>query len=189
MAANPSPARSILAETRYLRLVQEGHWTYAQRPNVTGAIGIIAVTDDDRIVLAEQYRIPVGRRVLELPAGLVGDDPAQPKETLEAAAERELLEETGYRAAEIRVLVEAASSAGLTDECVHLLLARGLERVGPGGGEGSEQIQVHEIPRADLPDWLVGQQRAGLLVDFRVFAALFFLSRLDAGEVAASMGG
>ncbi len=176
MNADEPRDRKILAETRYLRLIQEGPWTYAQRPSVMGAIGIIAVTDADRIILVEQYRIPVGRRVIELPAGLVGDTPEHAGESLQAAAARELLEETGYEAAGFDVLVEAASSAGLTDECVHLLLARGLRRVAEGGGAGSEQIRVHEVACEELPAFLAQQQAAGLLTDFRVYAAMYFLS-------------
>lgn len=176
--------RRILAETRYLRLVQEGHWTYAQRPNVTGAIGIVAVTNDDRLLLVEQYRIPVARRVIELPAGLVGDASEHAAESLEDATRRELLEETGYQADAVRVLLWAASSAGLTDECVHLMWAGGLQRVSPGGGHGGEQIVVHEVPCRDLPDWLQRQQAAGMLVDFRVYAALYFLQLGRSGRLA-----
>ncbi len=77
---------TVLAETKYLRLIQEGHWTYAQRPNVTGAIAVAAVTSDDQLLLVDQYRIPVQQRVIELPAGLVGDEPGQETETWEQAA-------------------------------------------------------------------------------------------------------
>jgi ADP-ribose pyrophosphatase len=176
---DPSQA-IVLAHTPYLRLVQEGHWTYAQRPNVSGATAIVAVTDDRQLVLVDQYRIPVHGRVIELPAGLVGDEPGRESETLEQAARRELLEEVGYVADRLRVLTCAVSSAGLTDEAVHLLLATGLTRVNDGGGNGLEDIHVHHIPLTGVRGWLEQQQRLGCGVDYKVYAALYFLADYDA---------
>jgi ADP-ribose pyrophosphatase len=170
----------VLAHTPYLRLVQEGHWTYAQRPNVSAATAIAAVTDDRQLVLVDQYRIPVHGRVIELPAGLVGDEPGREAESLEEAAERELEEEVGYRAARWRLLTCAVSSAGLTDEAVHLLLATGLTRVGVGGGNGLEDIIVHHVPLADLREWLEEQRQHGRMIDYKVYAALYFLTDYDA---------
>lgn len=167
--------RQILAETRFLRLIQEGHWTYAQRPNITGAIAIIAVTSADELLLVDQYRIPVGGRVIELPAGLVGDLSHSADETLEDAAQRELREEVGYEAARLRVLSEGVSSAGLTDESVHLVLAEDVRQVGPGGGDASEDILVCHVPLSDVASWLVQQQQQGKHVDFKVYAGLYHL--------------
>ena len=113
----------VLAETKFLRLVQAGHWTFAQRPNTIGAVGIVAITDEQQIVLVEQYRIPLGADTIELPAGLVGDESEHANETIESAAFRELLEETGFEARQMKSLVMGASSGGLTDECVTLLQA------------------------------------------------------------------
>lgn len=165
----------ILAETKYLRLIQEGHWTYAQRPNTTGAIAVVAVTDDDHLLLIEQYRIPVDTSVIELPAGLVGDEPGCNSETLEEAAHRELLEETGYEARGFEILMEGASSAGLTDERVHLLVARNVIRVAAGGGDELEDITVHRVPIADVATWIHRQRTAGKLIDFKVLAGMLLL--------------
>ena len=58
-------------EGRFLRVIQEGRWEYADRVKTSGAVAIVAVTEDARLVLTEQYRIPMGKRVIELPAGSV----------------------------------------------------------------------------------------------------------------------
>lgn len=165
----------ILAETKFLRLVQEGHWTYAQRPNTTGAIAIVAVTAEGQLLLVEQHRIPVGGPVIELPAGLVGDQEEFAHEGLLEAAARELDEEAGYRADRWEILTKGISSGGLSDESVHLIMATGLERIGAGGGDATESIVTHTIPLADVPNWLQQQQSQGKQVDFKVYAGLFYL--------------
>ena len=162
---------------RHLRVVVRDGWEYVSRTAPTGVVGIVAVTADGKLILVEQHRVPVNAAVIELPAGLVGDKPGEEAETLETAAQRELIEETGYTAESMTRLIEATSSAGLTDECVTLLLARGLKKVSQGGGDGSEKIIVHEIPLAEIGTWLGEQQLAGKRVDFKVFAALFLVTR------------
>jgi len=169
--------RVTLAETRFMRLVQQGHWTFAQRPNIQGAIAIVAVTSDERLVLVEQHRIPVGCPVIELPAGLVGDIAEHQQETIFEAAARELHEETGFRADRFELLTHAVSSAGLSDESIHLLRAHGPTRVSAGGGDASESIETHLVPIAAIDEWLAGQQHAGKHVDYKVYAALYFLAR------------
>ena len=174
----PTPIQ-VLAETKFLRLIQDRHWTYVQRPNVTGAIAILAITNDQEIVLVDQHRIPVAGRVIELPAGLVGDLDDAKEESIELAAQRELIEETGYQASEISILVDGVSSAGLTDERVHLVLAKDIQKVGPGGGDGTEDILVHLVPLSHVDDWLLAQRAAGKDIDFKVFAGLHFAKRLS----------
>jgi ADP-ribose pyrophosphatase len=172
------PPPQILHESKFLRLMQRGTWVYAQRPNVTGIVAVVAVTQEDNLLLVEQFRIPVGAPVIELPAGLAGDEPSQAGEALAAAARRELLEETGYTAAEVEELVTTTSSAGMTDECVTLFLARGLVKSGSGGGTAGEEITVHEVPLAHVHQWLQQQLARGLLVDSRVYGGLYFINRL-----------
>jgi ADP-ribose pyrophosphatase len=166
-------------EGQFIRAMAREGWEYATRKGASGVVGIVAVTDEGRIILVDQMRMPLGRRVIELPAGLVGDHPAHEAEALETAARRELLEETGYEAAEMLILTEGASSAGMTDETVTLLLARGLRKIGPGGGDASEDITVHEIPLEGLVEWIAGQQAGGKSLDFKIYAGLYLRDRMQ----------
>jgi ADP-ribose pyrophosphatase len=108
--------------------------------------------------------------VLELPAGLAGDDGGE--EELVTAARRELVEETGYEAGQMRLLFAGLSSAGLSDETITFFRATDLKKVGPGGGDAHEKIQVHEVDLAELPDWLARQGERGVLVDLKVYLAI-----------------
>ncbi len=163
----------MLWEGDYLRMVRRGHWEYVERRNVTGIVVIVAVTDDDRIVLVEQHRPPVNAAVIELPAGLVGDEEGRQDESLRAAAERELLEETGYTASRWRRLYAGAPSAGLCDEVLTFFLAEGLTREHAGGGDESEDITVHTVPLATLRGFLAERQADGAVLDAKLFAPLY----------------
>jgi ADP-ribose pyrophosphatase len=159
---------------RHLSIVETGGWEHVHRVRGTGVVGIVALTDD-RIVLVEQHRPPVGARVLELPAGLVGDDDAD--EPTAVAAARELLEETGFASDRWQRLAELTSSAGLTDERVELWIARGAHRVAPGGGAHDEDVQVHVVPLPELQRFVRARLAAGVLLDPKVLVAV-----LVAGE-------
>lgn len=166
---------TILAAGRFLRLVRRGHWEFVERVNTTGAVVIVAVTADGRLLLVEQFRLPLACPVIELPAGLAGDLPQSRGEDLREAARRELLEETGYASQEMLYLTDGPSSAGLSTEEYTLLRATGLRRVRAGGGDESESIVVHEVPLAEVPAWLDAQRQAGKKVDPRVYAGLYFV--------------
>lgn len=167
----------VLFEGNYLQVIRRGRWEFAARTRATGVVGIVAVTTDRKLVLIEQFRLPVGRRVIELPAGLVGDEDDD-SEVPVAAAIRELEEETGYTAESMECLTVGPSSAGLTSEVVNLYLARGVRRIGEGGGTGGEEITVHEIPLDIVDGWLKGVRGERVLVDFKVYSALYFLQRI-----------
>ena len=160
---------------RHLSLVRRGHWEFATRHGATGVVGLVAVTDDAKMVLVEQTRPPLGKRVIELPAGLSGDIAGEESESLITAAKRELLEETGYEAQDVRMLTEGPSSAGLTDEMISFFMMSGLTKTGAGGGDASEDIVVHEIPLAGLPEWLEERRRAGWAIDPKIFVGLFWI--------------
>jgi len=170
----------ILHEGRWLRLLKRGRWEYAERTNPGGAVIIIALTDANCILFVEQWREPIQARTIEMPAGLIGDIAGSHDESAILAAERELLEETGYRAAHIDYLSEGPSSAGMSNEIIAFVRARGLVREHAGGGDGSEDITVHEVPRADAPRWLVGKMREGYSIDPKLFAGLYFLEHGEA---------
>jgi ADP-ribose pyrophosphatase len=158
-----------------MKLSPEGHWEYVHRVNATGAAIIVAVTAERKLLLVEQYRIPCHVRTIELPAGVIGDEPGSRSESHAEAARRELLEETGYVAGRIEPLDTGPSSAGLTSEVVTLFLASDLQKAGVGGGVHHEDIIVHEVPLENIRAWLEEKVRSGFLVDPKVYAGLYFL--------------
>ena len=164
----------ILCEGRFLSLLERDGWEYAERPNVTEIAAIVAVTDADELIFVEQFRVPLNAYAIELPAGLVGDHGG---ESLEDGANRELEEETGYRAQELELLTRMPSSSGLTSETVSLVLAKRLEKMGEGGGVDGEQIRVHLTPLREVDAWLKVRQDEGKFVDSKVWAGLHFLHR------------
>jgi ADP-ribose pyrophosphatase len=166
--------RRVLGVGRFVRLVAENGWEWAERTNTSGAVVIIPVTEDGKIVLVEQYRIPLARRVIELPAGLVGDVAGTEHEAMAEAARRELLEETGFAAAHLVYLTEGPSSAGLATEVYALFLATRARQVGPGGGDQGEDIQVHVVPLDEADAWLEAKRRENIMVDPKVYAGLYF---------------
>lgn len=165
--------KQTLFETRWLGVYRIGHWDFVQRPNADAAVGVLAITDNSEVILVEQFRIPLQRRTIEVPAGLVGDEDAHRGEGLGETARRELLEETGFDADHIEALVSSPTSAGMTSEYTHLFLARGLKRVGPGGGVDNEDIQVHLVPLDSIRQWLKNAEGRGAAVDFKIHAALW----------------
>ena len=169
-----------LCNGRWLRLKRRGHWEYAERIHPGGAVMIIAVTDADRLLFVEQLRPAIERRSIEMPAGLVGDDASRADEGILETARRELIEETGYHAATLRLLIDGPPSGGLSNEIMGFVLAGGLRRVGPGGGDDTESITVHEIPRTDVLGWLLECHSKGLSIDPKVFAGLYMLEHAAA---------
>jgi ADP-ribose pyrophosphatase len=174
MKATP---KTTLHTGKFLTLIKEGPWEYVNRVNARGAAVIVAVTDERKLLLVEQYRIPVHCRTIELPAGIIGDEAGRADESLELAAKRELLEETGYAAKRIKFLTTGPSSGGLTSELVTLVLASGLKRVNAGGGIAHESIVVHEVRLQQAHRWLANKAKKGLLIEPKVYAGLYFLGR------------
>jgi ADP-ribose pyrophosphatase len=159
-------------EGRFITAVREGHWEYVRRSRGIRAAVILAETHEGEIILVEQDRIPIGRRCLELPAGLVGDDDENEIGNVEEAAARELEEETGYRATHIQPLGEYYSSPGMVAESFTLLRASGLTRVGEGGGVEGEDIVVHQVPRADVVSFIEQKRDEGVGIDVRLLLLL-----------------
>ncbi len=172
---NASNERRVLAEGKFLRLVAESGWEWVERVNASGAAVIAAVTGDDRMILVEQYRIPMHCRVLDLPAGLVGDDPGTAGEAMIDAARRELFEETGYEGTDWRFAVSGPASPGLATEVYSLFIVRDVKQTGPGGGDAREKIEVHAVPLAELDSWLDAKRRGGVIVDPKIYLGWAFL--------------
>lgn len=165
----------VLFNGRWLRLLKRGRWEYAERTNPGGGVIIIAVTPDEKILFVEQWREAVQSHTIEMPAGLVGDADGGPNESAVAAAQRELLEETGYRAARVQFLMSGPSSAGMSNEVIAFVRAYDLAREHTGGGDRTENIRVHEVPRREAPRWLLDKAREGFSIDPKLFAGLYFL--------------
>lgn len=159
-------------EGRFITAVREGKWEYVKRARGISAVVILADTDAGEVLLVEQYRVPIGRRCLELPAGLIGDDDGGESDTVEVAAARELVEETGYRAGRIEQLGDFYSSPGMVAEGFTLVRAGGLERVGDGGGIDGEDIVVHHVPRGDIAEFVAAKRGEGVGIDVRLLLLL-----------------
>lgn len=189
-ATSPSPMSSrpdadpveLLHEARFLRLCRRGRWEYAERTNAGSAVIVVAVTPEDRLLFVEQFREPIQQRSIEMPAGLVGD--IDGAESIELAAQRELEEETGWRAERVEFLMMGPSSSGMSTEQIAFVRAHGLTRVGAGGGDVTENITVHEIPRSEAPAWLDAKRREGYSIDPKLYAGLYFVERNPDGSAA-----
>ncbi len=130
-----------------------------------GAVAVVAVTDGGEVLLVRQYRGPVDRELLEIPAGTRDVDGEEPQET----ARRELLEEVGVHAGEIRLLVTMLNSPGFCDEETFLFLATGLEPGTPErDGVEEEHMEVVTVPLADVDALVAG----GELVDGQTILGL-----------------
>jgi len=160
-------------EGKYLRAIQHGRWEYADRCNAVSAVVIIAEYEG-QVVLVEQERVPLGRRCLELPAGLVGDEDDL---GIEETALKELREETGFTATRIERLGEFYPSPGMVTESFTLVRAHGLTRIGEGGGTSDESIEVRLVPRANIPAFIAERRAAGIAIDVKLM--LFLGSLLD----------
>jgi len=173
----------ILYQGQWLRLVRRGHWESCERVHADGlAVLIIALTPADELLFVEQYRIPLGASTIEFPAGLVGDEGED--ESLEDAARRELVEETGWEAGRMECVLMGPTSSGMSNERIALMRARDLRRVGAGGGVKDEAITVHAIPRANVPAWLMQQAARGCELDPKLWAGLWLLERNPDGTSA-----
>jgi ADP-ribose pyrophosphatase len=152
-------------EGRFITANRRGQWEYVSRARVIRAAVILAI-DDGHILLVEQYRVPLGKRCIELPAGLIGDD--HEGENPLVAAGRELEEETGYRAETLEDCGDYFSSPGMVSEAFTLVRAHGLTRVSAGGGVEGENITVHRIAVAEIGSFVAAKRAAGCGIDVRL---------------------
>ncbi|MEO0463678.1 MAG: NUDIX hydrolase [Pseudomonadota bacterium] len=159
-------------EGRFITAKTRGRWEYVGRARGIRAAAIIALDKDAdgklHVILVSQYRVPLSKFCLEIPAGLVGDDDGSEDEEATAAAARELEEETGYRADRLEMLGEFYSSPGMISECFTLLKATGLTKVSEGGGLADENITVHRIALDALADFVAQWRADGHAVDVRI---------------------
>ncbi|MCD9028933.1 NUDIX hydrolase [Luteimonas sp. BDR2-5] len=165
----------LLYQGDWLRLVRHGKWESCERTHGRDglAVLVIAVTPADEVLFVEQYRMPLGARTIEMPAGLVGDD--HDDDSLEEAARRELIEETGWSPGRVDVLLTGPTSAGMSNERIAFARARDLTRVGDGGGVADEDITVHAIPRSEAAAWLMRKHAEGFELDLKLWAGLWMI--------------
>jgi ADP-ribose pyrophosphatase len=162
----------VLGEGRFLTLISEGGWECVVQSFAEGTVSVLPLTEGGEVVLIEQYRHPVRARVIEMPAGMMGDSANHRGEAPETAAHRELEEEAGCRAGTLHFLGQGPSSAGITKEMLNLYAATEVTRISEGGGIDEEDIEVHVVPLAELDAWFALRESEGMIVDLRVHAAL-----------------
>jgi len=161
---------NTIFEGKHILVVEHDGWEFVERKRAKEAVAVIAVTDDDQLILTEQHRRPVDARVIDWPAGLVGDDGGDDPD---ATAKKELEEETGFTCERVELLAKGPTSPGITSEIVSFYRARGVKRSGQGGGVGGEDIEVHTVPRTRVVEWL---ERRNALIDAKIWAGLYFVT-------------
>jgi len=171
MSFDDLPPPEVMWAGKFVRAIRRGKWEYASRTNNIGAVVILA-EHDGKVILIDQPRVPLGRRCIELPAGLVGDE--DPNATIEGTAIKELEEETGFTADRVERLGEFYASPGMVSEGFTLVRATGVRKIGEGGGDANEDINVHLVARADIAEFIDRKRREGFGVDVKLLLFLDF---------------
>jgi ADP-ribose pyrophosphatase len=164
----------ILFEGEHLLFRRRRGWEYCEHRTAKESVMVVAVTGDERIVLVEEFRPAVDAAVVCLPAGLVGDEGPEDRET---AARRELREETGWETTALELLGRGPGSAGMSSEIVNFYLAPGVRLAGGQGEREKAEIRVHVVPIAELPDWARAREREGILVDPKVWTGMYLAEK------------
>jgi ADP-ribose pyrophosphatase len=167
-----SETDEIMWQGQFITARRKGKWEYVSRARGIRAAVILAIDEDDHVLLVEQFRVPLGKTCIELPAGLVGDHADVEGEEDSVAAARELEEETGYQADHMEVIGEFYSSPGMVSESFTLLRARGLTKVSEGGGTEGENITVHRVPLADIAQRVADWRARGYAIDVKMLTLL-----------------
>ena len=172
MSQHQPENEEIVWQGRFITTKKRGRWEYVSRARDIRAAVILAIDDTEHVILVEQFRVPLGRPCIELPAGLIGDEEGRAGEDVLAAAARELEEETGFRAGRLEDLGEFWSSPGMVSESFTLLRAYDLEQVSAGGGTDGENITVHRVPLAGIANFLAGRRALGDAIDVKLLLLL-----------------
>ena len=169
MSGETGAPAEVMWQGKYVRALKRGRWEYVSRVGGVRAVVILAEYDG-KVILVDQTRIAVGGRCLELPAGLVGDE--DPGETIEAAAVKELEEETGFTADRIERLGDFHASPGMLSESFTLVRAHSVTRIGQGGGTEHEDIRVHLVARDEIPAFIEQMRDEGFAIDVKLLLFL-----------------
>ena len=165
------PPTETMWAGKYVRVLKRDKWEYASRTNNISAVVILA-EHEGKVILVDQPRVPPDCRCIELPAGLVGDQ--DPNATIEGTAIKELEEETGFTAERVERLGEFFASPGMLSESFTLVRGHGVRKIGEGGGDESEDINVHLVPRAEIPNFLERKRAEGFGVDVKLLIFMNF---------------
>src|SRR5215208_3652445 len=165
------PPAEVMCEGKFVRLLKRGKWAFASRARDIRAVVIVAEFEG-RAILVDQPRVGPDCRCLELPAGLIGD--IDPNATAESTAIKELEEETGFTADRVERLGDYFASPGMLAESFTLVRAHGVRRIGEGGGDENEDINVHLVARADIPNFIEQKRAEGFGIDVKLLLFMNF---------------
>jgi ADP-ribose pyrophosphatase len=165
------PPAEIMWAGNFVRAMRRGKWEYASRANGINAVVILAEFEGE-MILIDQPRAAPDCRCVELPAGLVGDE--DPSATVETTAIKELEEETGFTADRVDRLGEFYGSPGILAESFTLVRAHGVRKVGEGGGDDNEDINVHLVARANIPNFIEQKRAEGFGIDVKLLIFMNF---------------
>jgi ADP-ribose pyrophosphatase len=162
----------VMWQGRFITARKKGKWEYVSRARGIRAAVILAIDEDDHVILVEQFRVPLNKTCIELPAGLIGDGDDNTDEEASVAGARELEEETGYHAGRMETIGEFWSSPGMVSESFTMLKAHDLTKVSEGGGTPGENITVHRVPLGELDAALAGWRKQGYAIDVKLLMLL-----------------
>jgi ADP-ribose pyrophosphatase len=165
------PPVEVMWEGQYIRAQRRGKWEYAGRAHDIRAVVILAEYEG-KVILIDQPRVALGARCVELPAGLIGDE--DPNATAETTAIKELEEEAGFTAETVEPLGDFYASPGMLSESFTLVRAHGVRKIGEGGGDANEDIKVHLVARADIPNFVEQKRAEGFGIDVKLLIFLGF---------------
>jgi len=171
MKLDDLPPAEVMWAGKYVRVLKRGNWEYASRANDISAVVILAEYQG-KVILIDQPRVAPDCRCIELPAGLVGD--TDPDATPESTAIKELEEETGFTADRVERLGEFFASPGMLAESFTLVRAHGVRKIGEGGGDENEDINVHLVSREDIPNFVEQKRAEGFGVDVKLLIFMNF---------------
>jgi ADP-ribose pyrophosphatase len=163
------PPPEVMCEGKYVRLLKRDKWEFASRSDNINAVVVLAEFEG-KMILVDQPRVAPGCRCVELPAGLVGDEDRNA--TPETTAIKELEEEAGFTAERVERLGDFYASPGMLSESFTLVCAHGVRRIGEGGGDENEDINVHLVARADIPNFLEQKRAEGFGIDVKLLLLL-----------------